>query len=389
MPRTMRVPQKGGVGTGLSEATSERPGIASGSVSVNFDPARWMRFFSGGRPTSAGVRTARDLHQRLHEGEPLEGIAGVADLAVEEPREVVLDVRAGERRTAEDDRPLLREPARLQFLQVLLHDDGRFHEQARHADDVGVVLLGRRDDLGDGLLDAEVDHVVAVVGQDDVDEVLADVVHVAAHGGEDHRALARGIRLLHVRFEQRDGGLHHLGRLQHERQLHLARAEALADDLHALEQVVVDDLQSALSPPSRARSRSPSRPLRFAVDDPPLEALAHGQARRVRPRADRASGRGVDAGEQVEHDGERVVREVALGVVFATVPHEVESDLAAVVGDGCERHDLRGVDDRPSRAPLRPLRAGTPSSGHCARPGSARRRRSRHRGWCGCRGTSR
>ena len=50
----MRVPQNGGAGTGLSDATSDRPGIASGSVRVSFDPAEWMRFFSGGRPTDAG-----------------------------------------------------------------------------------------------------------------------------------------------------------------------------------------------------------------------------------------------------------------------------------------------------------------------------------------------
>ena len=54
MPRTMRVPQNGGAGTGLSDATSERAGIASGSVSVSFEPAAWMRFFSGGSPTAAG-----------------------------------------------------------------------------------------------------------------------------------------------------------------------------------------------------------------------------------------------------------------------------------------------------------------------------------------------
>ena len=190
-----------------------------------------------------GRRAARDLHERLHEREALERVAGVAHLAVEERGEVVLDVGAGERRTAEDHRPALREPAGLQLLQVLLHHDRRLHEQPGHADHVGVVLFGCGDDVGDRLLDAEVDHVVAVVREDDVDEVLADVVHVAAHGREHDLALARGVRLLHVRLEQRDGGLHHLGRLQHERQLHLARPEPLADDLHAFEQVVVDDLR--------------------------------------------------------------------------------------------------------------------------------------------------
>ena len=47
------------------------------------------------------------------------------------------------------------------------------------------------------------------------------------------RALAAGVGLLHVRLEVRDRGLHRLGALEHERQLHLAPAEELADDLHA------------------------------------------------------------------------------------------------------------------------------------------------------------
>ena len=56
--------------------------------------------------------------------------------------------------------------------------------------DVGVVLLGRLEDRVDRLLDAEVDDGVAVVGQDDVDQVLADVVDVALDGGQHDRALA-------------------------------------------------------------------------------------------------------------------------------------------------------------------------------------------------------
>ena len=44
--------------------------------------------------------------------------------------------------------------------------------------------------VDDRLLDAEVDDRVAVVGQDDVDEVLADVVDVALDRGQHDRALA-------------------------------------------------------------------------------------------------------------------------------------------------------------------------------------------------------
>ena len=49
----MRVPQNGGAGTGLSATTSDRAGMASGSVTSSVVRA-WMRFFSGGSPTSAG-----------------------------------------------------------------------------------------------------------------------------------------------------------------------------------------------------------------------------------------------------------------------------------------------------------------------------------------------
>ena len=41
------------------------------------------------------------------------------------------------------------------------------------------MLVGGLEDRADRLLDAEIDDPVAVVGEDDVDEVLADVVDVA------------------------------------------------------------------------------------------------------------------------------------------------------------------------------------------------------------------
>jgi len=54
-------------------------------------------------------------------------------------------------------------------------------------------------------LDAEVEDLVAVVGEDDVDEVLADVVDVALHGGEHDATAPALIALFHVGLEVRDG----------------------------------------------------------------------------------------------------------------------------------------------------------------------------------------
>ena len=49
--------------------------------------------------------------------------------------------------------------------------------------------LRRGDHVGQRHLDAEIDHPIAVIGQDDVDQVLADVVHVALHRGQHDGAL--------------------------------------------------------------------------------------------------------------------------------------------------------------------------------------------------------
>jgi len=52
--------------------------------------------------------------------------------------------------------------------------------------------------------DAEIDDVEAVVRENDLDEVLADVMHVALDGGEQDLALRRVGFLLHELFEVRD-----------------------------------------------------------------------------------------------------------------------------------------------------------------------------------------
>ena len=97
------------------------------------------------------------------------------------------------------------------------------------------------------LLDAEVDDLVTVVGQDDVDEILTDVVHIAFNGRKHHSALGSSAAfLLHERFKKAHGGFHGFGGLQHERKLHLAAAEQFADNLHAFEQDVVDDLERGI-----------------------------------------------------------------------------------------------------------------------------------------------
>ncbi|GAB4003091.1 hypothetical protein GCM10029992_43370 [Glycomyces albus] len=85
-------------------------------------------------------------------------------------------------------------------------------------------------------------------------------------------------------FEVGDGELHGLGRLEDERELHLAGAEAVADDLHAFEQVVVDDLEGPLAFGEGGVEVGVEAVL-VAVDDALGEALAEGSAARASARA--------------------------------------------------------------------------------------------------------
>ncbi len=133
-------------------------------------------------------------------------------------------------------------------------------------------MVGRGlDDRRDRLLNAQVDDVISVIGNDDVNQVLTDVVHVALDSGQNDLALARFARVLHVRLEVADGGLHDLSRSEHERQLHLPGSEQLTDCLHPVEQDVVDDLQGW--PLAQRLVQVGLEPGPLTVDDAALKAL--------------------------------------------------------------------------------------------------------------------
>ncbi len=100
--------------------------------------------------------------------------------------------------------------------------------------------------LGDH--DAEIDDLVVIAGEHDADDVLADVVHVALHRGEQHLALRLLVAgallfLLHEGQEIGDRFLHHARAFHDLRQKHFAVAEEIADDAHALHQRAFDDLE--------------------------------------------------------------------------------------------------------------------------------------------------
>ena len=136
-------------------------------------------------------------------------------------------------------------------------------------------------------------------------------------------ALAAGVGLLHVRLEVSDGRLHRLRALEHERELHLARREQVADHLHPVEQHVVDDRERR--PRGELLVEVGFETVPVAVDDAVLEPLLDRPARPVL-LLDRAR---LDPLEQGHELGQRVV------VVAAAVVDEVERDLAGRARRSC------------------------------------------------------
>ena len=180
---------------------------------------------------------ALGVDQLVHRVEPDEGV-----LAVEDPGlvDVVGVLAAGVEDAAPEvavDRGAADQHRKIELLGVQLLDGGRHllrgrDEQGREADRVGLLLDRRVDDRVDRDLLAQVHDGVAVVGEDRVDQRLADVVDVAEHGRDHDLALGVALDPLEVVLEPGDGLLHHRRGLEHEGEDQLAGAELVADLLH-------------------------------------------------------------------------------------------------------------------------------------------------------------
>ncbi len=220
----------------------------------------------------------------------------------------------------------------MQLLHGERHLLGGGDEEGGEPDGGGVVLLRGVEDRADRDLLAEVDDRVAVVGEDRVDERLADVVHVAEHGREHDGALRVALDLVEVLLELRDGLLHDLGALEHERQDQLAGAELVADLLHGRQQDVVERRDGADLLDAGVDLRLHA--LLLAAQDVPVEGLL-----------------GLHAGGRVGRLGgllrlALVVGDEALQRVVAAVEDEVVGELALLLGDLRVRRDVVRVDHR-------------------------------------------
>ena len=207
--------------------------------------------------------------------------------------------------------------------------------------------------------DAEIDHLVVVALEHDADDVLADIVHVAFHRrhhdlavGAAPRSPRRVLFLLHEGHQVGDRLLHHARGFHHLRQEHLAGAEQVADDVHAVHQRAFDHVERALGAHARLldvgldeigdavhqRMRQPLLHRLFAPGEIDLLGLLPGA---------------------VEFLGEI---QQPLGRVGAAVEHHVLAGLAQFrIEIVIDRH-LAGIDDAHVHAGLDGVDTGTPNA---------------------------
>ena len=235
----------------------------------------------------------------------------------------------------------------LHLRRHMAHLVERGRDQAGQADDVGLDGARGFQNLRRRHHDAEIDDLVIVALEHDADDVLADVVHVALDRRHHDLAVRRSVRaavllLLHVGHQVSDRLLHHPRRLHHLRQKHFARAEQVADDVHAVHQRAFDDVQRL--------GGGKARLLDVGLDE--IGDAVHQRMRQ--PLLDRLVAPGeIDFARRLPGAAELLgQRQQPLGGIGAAVEHHVLASLAQFGIEIVIDRDLAGIDDAHVHAGL-------------------------------------
>ncbi len=174
------------------------------------------------------------------------------------------------------------DPGRLEVLRGHHHLLRRLDEKPREADRIRAVSVAGGDQLLGRDLDAKIDDPIAVVGKNDLDEVLADVVDIALDGGQDDGGPGGRARLLEVGLEMGDRRLHGLRRLEHLGHDELVVVEQPPHLVHASHEGPVDDVQGArlLQLEVEVGQQTVARALDDVAREPLVELAASSPVRR-------------------------------------------------------------------------------------------------------------
>ena len=283
-----------------------------------------------------GLRVAQGIHHR----QPFKGILAVehpwlvqvAGLSVQDaPAKAPVDGCAAHQHGQ-------LQPAALQLVDDQRHLLGSVDQQCAQANGICPGLCRLRDDRFGGYLLAHVDHGVAIIGQDGLDQVLTDIVHIAVHRRQHHQSLGSAFFSLQVLLQVSDGLLHYLGRLQHERQDQLASPKLIPHLFHRRQQNGVERLDRRVV--ARGAVQDDLVNIRLhailvAVQDAPVQALLR---RHLDGWVYRRGGFCLRA-ERIE------VCNVALQRIWAAVEDQIFGQLALLIGDIGIRRDVRRVDN--------------------------------------------
>ena len=107
----------------------------------------------------------------------------------------------------------------IHFSQIFFHHCHALHKQSAHSDRICARGSPSIQDLRKTLLDANIVHFIAIIRKNDVNKILADVVHITSDSRKNNRGLRFRIHsnALHMRLEKCDRFLHHRRALQHKR----------------------------------------------------------------------------------------------------------------------------------------------------------------------------
>src|ERR1039458_6997089 len=131
--------------------------------------------------------------------------------------------------------------------------DHRFHvghgggQQGAHPNDIGFALFGSGPEFVDALVHADIMHFEAGAFGHHADQVLADVVQVAAHGAHEQRANALdALAGAEEGFEHRHAGFHGARGDEHLGDVENVVLEIFSHHAHAGDQALVQNLLSGL-----------------------------------------------------------------------------------------------------------------------------------------------
>ena len=144
------------------------------------------------------------------------------------------------RRAADHHDHVVTDAGLLQRVDVRLEHRHRRGQERRETDDVGLVLLHHLDELFGGDVDAEIPDGEPRALEHDVDEVLADVVHITLDGAHHVRADRLRPRLGEQRPQDVERALHRPRRDEHLRHEVVAALEAGADFFERGDERVVE-----------------------------------------------------------------------------------------------------------------------------------------------------